>query len=224
MKNNKIFFLVICIFIFSTQSFSQTIAPDITPKEQKIQEELNGIALPELPEEDEFAVSKKDETVPAALDVDSSEVIKEERVVPNEGNPYFTLSAGLAPYQVSIGILKYFIPEWWGQVDINLVFLPSIPVPDYYKATKFYKPYVAFKIITGYSFYSYRKFEMSLVAQIQFAFISSDDIPILPSLGMRFIIDFFYLDIGVTYAIVTSGVEDPIFTGWYPAISIGFRF
>ena len=220
MKNSKIFLLIVYIFIISTQSFPQTN----TPKEQKIQEELNGISLPELPEENEFAVSKKEDTVPAALDVDSSEVIKEERVTPNEGKPYFTFSAGLAPFQASIGILKYFIPEWWGQIDIDLVFLPSIPVPDYYKATKFYKPYVAFKIITGYSFYSYRKFEMSLIAHVQFAFISSDDIPILPSLGMRFIIDFFYLDFGVTYALVIGGVEDPIFTGWYPSLRIGFRF
>ncbi len=220
MKNSKRFLFVIYIFIISTQSFSQTI----TPKEQKIQEELNDIVLPELPEEDEFAVSKKDEAVPAALDVDSSEVIKEEKGTPNEGKPYFTFSGGLAPFQVSIGMLKYFIPEWWGQIDIDLVFLPSIPVPDYYKAAEFYKPYVAFKIITGYSFYSYRKFEMSFIAQVQFAFISSDDIPILPSLGMRFIIDFFYLDLGVTYALVAGGVEDPIFTGWYPVVRVGFRF
>ena len=220
MKNNKTFLFVIYIFIISTHSFSQ----ELTPKEQKIQDELTNITLPELPEEDEMAVSKKDDIVPKALDIDSAEVIKEERMIPNEGNPYFTFSAGLAPFQGSIGILKYFIPEWWGQLDINLVGLPSIPVPDYYKATKFYKPYVAFKIITGWAFYSYRKFEMSLIAQVQFAFISSDDIPILPSLGVRFIIDFFYLDIGVTYAVVAGGVEDPIFTGWYPAITIGFRF
>ncbi len=220
MKNSKTFLFIIYIFIISTHSFSQ----ELTPKEQKIQDELTNIILPELPEEDEMAVSKKDDIVPAALDIDSAEVIKEERTIPNEGNPYFTFSAGLAPFQASIGILKYFIPEWWGQADINLVFLPSIPVPDYYKATKFYKPYVAFRITTGWAFYSYRKFEMSLIAQVQFAFISSDDIPILPSLGMRFIIDFFYLDIGVTYAFIASGVDDPIFTGWYPAISIGFRF
>ena len=220
MKNNKNFLLIIYIFIISNQSFSQ----EITPKEQKIQEELNSIVLPELPEENEFAVSKKDEVAPAPLDVDSAEVIKEERITPNEGNPYFTLSGGLAPFQGSIGILKYFIPEWWGHLTIDLVGLPSIPVPDYYKATKFYKPYVAFKVTTGWAFYSYRKFEISLIAQVQFAFISSDDMPILPSLGMRFIIDFFYLDIGVAYAVVAGGADDPIFTGWYPAISIGFRF
>lgn len=220
MKNSRILLFAIYIFIISTQSFSQTL----TPKEQKIQEELNDIVLPQLPEENELAVSKKDDTVLAALDIDSAEVIKEEKITPNEGSPYFTFSTGLAPFQVSIGILKYFIPEWWGQLEIDLTFLPSIPVPDYYKAFEFYKPYVAFKIITGYSFYSYRKFEMSLIVQVQFAFISSDDIPILPSLGMRFIIDFFYLDIGVTYAVVAGGVEDPIFTGWYPVISVGFRF
>ena len=224
MKNSKIFFLIIYIFIISTQSLSQETTPDTTPKEQKIQDELTNITLPELPEESELAVSKKDDTVLADLDIDSAEVIKEERTTPNEGNPYFTFSGGLAPFQGSIGILKYFIPEWWGQLTIDLVGLPSIPVPNYYEATEFYKPYVAFKIITGWAFYSYRKFEMSLIVQVQFAFISSDDMPILPSLGMRFIIDFLYLDIGVAYAFVAGGVDDPIFTGWYPVVSIGFRF
>ncbi len=220
MKNSKTFLFFICILITSTQLFTQ----ESTVKEQKIKQELNEIILPELPTENELAMSKKDTPVPVALNIDSSEVIKEERVIPNDGTPYFTLSAGLAPFQVSIGILKYFIPEWWGQLDIDLTFLPSISVSDYYKAAKFYKPYVAFKVITGYAFYTYRKFELSLIAQVQFAFISSDDIPILPSLGMRFIIDFFYLDVGVTYAFVAGGVEFPIFTGWYPAITVGFRF
>lgn len=210
---------ILCFFsLFITSVHTQSL------KEKKIQEESSTLSLPPLPEEDKMSLGKQENSVPPALNIDSTEVIAPERVTPNEGSPYFTLSGGLAPYQVSLGILKYFIPEWWGQLDINVTFLPSIPVENYYTATKFFKPYVAFRVVTGYAFYSYRFFEISIIAQIQFAFISSDDVPFLPSLGMRFIIDFFYIDIGVSYAVTIGSPEEPIFEGWYPALTLGFRF
>lgn len=230
------FFVLLTSILVSLPSVSFMQTPDLSPKEQKMQEELSNMTLPNLPEQDEEStVNISDDTSLDALNIDSSQTVSQESTVPNEGNPYFTLSGGLAPYQASIGILKYFITEWWGQLDINLTFLPTIPVEDYYAASSFYKPFVAFRVITGWSFYSYRIFEMSLIAQVQVAFISSTDIPILPSLGFRFTVSFFYLDIGVSYAVTVGGgdkddndndkgTEDQIFSGWYPAITLGFRF
>ncbi|MGL5955908.1 MAG: hypothetical protein ACRC0X_04805, partial [Brevinema sp.] len=189
--------LLLILFLVPTINYSQ----EMTLKEQKIQEEQANLSLPDLPQQNALSLEANLPKAPAPLDVNSSEVIKQKRTLPNEGNPYFTFSGGLAPYQASLGILKYFIPEWWGQLEINLAFIPSVPVDNYYTATKFFKPYVAFRIITGYSFYNYRIFEISLIAQAQFVFVSTDDIPFLPSLGMRFIFDFFYLDVGVSYAV-----------------------
>ncbi len=218
-----VFSLILCLFSFSTASYSQ----DITPKEERIQLELSNNNLPALPEKSEGTITPKDTApAPAPLAINSTEVIKKEKTVPNGGDPYFTFSGGLAPYQASIGVLKYFIPEWWGQIDINLTFLPSIPVDNYYTATDVFKSYVAFRLITGYSFYSYRFLELSLFAQIQLAFISATDIPIMTSFGFRIAMSFFYLDIGAMYAFTIGVAESDksLFKGWFPAITVGFRF
>ncbi|MGL4677458.1 MAG: hypothetical protein ACRCWI_07300 [Brevinema sp.] len=211
---------LLILLLFPIINYSQ----EMTLKEQKIQEERSNLALPDLPQQDSLSLEANLTKAPASLDINSAEVVKQKRVLPNEGNPYFVFSTSLAPYQASLGILKYFIPEWWGQLEINLTFIPSIPVDDYYTAVGFFKPYVAFRIITGYSFYNYRIFEISLIAQAQFVFVSTDDIPFLPTLGMRFIFNFFYIDVGVSYAVSIGSSTALVFKGWYPSISLGFRF
>lgn len=194
-----------------------------TAKEQKIQEERQNLSLPELPSKKETSSTTKP-TQPNSLDVDSSNVARTERILPNDGVPYFTLSGGLAPYQVSLGILKYFIPEWWGQLDINLAFIPSVSGKFYYTAIDFLEPYVAFKATTGWAFYHFRIFEISLIAQLQVVFVSTEDIPIVPSLGFRFIFDLFYIDVALAYAVGVGSSTKLLFSGFYPAITLGFRF
>jgi len=218
----KILSFIICIILtLPYSSYTQ----DLSEKDKKIQSELLSNTLPELPSIDPNSIGSKELiTTPRALNIDSQEVVKKNKILPNEGKPYFTISAGLAPFQISLGILKYFITEWWGHLELDLSFFPSVPVLDYYKAFSYYKPYVAFKVITGYSFYTFKKFEMSLFAQTQFAFVSTTDIPIILGLGFRFIIDFFWLDIGFSYSITAGGEDSPVFKGFHPILSLGFRF
>lgn len=210
---------ILLLFIVLIPNFIYTQ----TAKEQQIQKEQQELALPELPTDEENIQITPTEK-PKPLDVDSQEVVKKERVLPNDGTPYFTLSGGLAPYQASLGILKYFIPEWWGQLDINLAFIPTVPGEFYYTAVDVLKPYVAFKVITGWAFYSHRIFEISLIAQFQVAFVSTEDIPMIPSLGLRFVFDLFYIDLAVAYAFGVGSAEELLFSGVFPAITLGFRF
>lgn len=221
-----IMYKILLLLIMSNLFFPLNIhSQQVSKREQKIASELVSNTLPILPELNSNSIEyKKKAKTPAALNINSKEVIKKERILPNEGKAYFTLSGGLAPFQISLGVLKYFIPEWWGQLELDLSFFPSVPVLDYYKAFSYYKPYVAFKVITGYAFYTYKLFEMGLFVQAQFAFISTTDIPISMGLGFRFIIDFFWLDLGFSYSVTAGGTESPIFKGFHPILSLGFKF
>ncbi len=216
----KKFAFLLVFVLFATNVFTQ----DLTLREQKIQEEQQNITLLGLPPENEMAIRPQNSTIPIALDIDSEEIVKKRvRTLPNNGDPYFILSGGLAPYQASIGILKYFIPEWWGQIDLMVSFIPTDPVDNYYTAFSEFGYYGAFRVVTGYSFFEKDIYEISVIAQFQFVFIGTDDIPMLPSLGMRFIFDWFYLDVGVSYAL-EIGSTNLVFSGWYPAVTIGVRF
>lgn len=210
--------------LFSVPLFSQQTAP-LSLKAQKIQAELENESLPELPETEKVAENSEiKQEIPDSLNIDSQEVVKKSRTVPNEGKPFFTLSGGLAPYQANLGILKYFIPEWWGQIEIGMTIFPNVPVNNYYTAVQFFKPYIALKIITGYSFFTKKQFEMSLFVQAQAAFIGTTEIPIIPAAGFRFTISFFWLDVAVGYAVTVGGTSSPIFSGVQPVIALGFRF
>ncbi|MGL4388776.1 MAG: hypothetical protein ACRCTJ_05235 [Brevinema sp.] len=210
-------FYLLLMLIFSQHIYAQE---ELSLKKQKIQQEMTNVELPNPPKD---AKSSKTD-IPEKLQINATtEAVKKEKTVPNKGNPYFTISGGLAPYQASIGILKYFIPEWWGHLELNLSFFPTIQVENYYLARSF-NPFVAFKIITGYSFYSTQIFEMSLFAQVQFAFISTSEIPFIISLGFRFIFPFIWIDLGASYSISVTGNDSHIFNGFHPTISAGFRF
>ncbi len=210
----KLFFTV---FLFVSPVYVQDT------RSQIIQQEEQDLTLPPLPSTtNQTAVS--DPATPQKIDVNSDSIVVTEKVVPNEGNPYFVFSFGLTPYQLSIGILKYFIAEWWGQIDIDLTFIPNVPNDNYYTAYDHYKPYVAFKIVTGYSFYQQGIYDLGVFAKVQFAFVSTDDIPVIPSAGFRFAFDFFYVDLGLGYAVGTSKDAELLFSGLQPAISFGFRF
>ncbi|MGL4393903.1 MAG: hypothetical protein ACRCS8_01575 [Brevinema sp.] len=208
---------LLIILFFAQDIFAQTSS---STKEQKIQQEMDEVALPPLPKTEKEA--KID--VPDKLQINAStEAVKKEKSIPNKGNPYFTLSGGLAPYQASFGILKYFIPEWWGHLELNLTFFPTKPSENYYTATPL-NPFVGFKIMTGYSFYSMQFFELSVFAQVQFAFVSTSDIPFVAGLGLRFMFPFLWLDIGASYSVSATGEESNVFNGFHPMISLGFRF
>ncbi len=83
---------------------------------------------------------------------------------------------------------------------------------------------MAFKAILGYSFYQNGIYDIAVQAKIQFAFISIEDVPIIPSLGMRFTFNFFYMDIGFAYAFGISETSTLLLSGFLPAVSLGFRF
>ncbi|MGL4561675.1 MAG: hypothetical protein ACRCV0_05260 [Brevinema sp.] len=214
------FFLLFAFIVFQELYAQEENIQELSPKEQKIQQEIADVSLPKLPkEEKDLAVD-----VPEKLQINAStEAVKKEKSIPNKGNPYFTFSGGLSPYQAGIGILKYFIPEWWGHLELNLSFFPTIPVENYYTVSR-YSPFVAFKIITGYSFYSMQFFEMSLFLQVQFAFVSTTDIPFILSLGFRFMFPVIWIDLGASYSVSTTGIESKVFKGFHPTISVGFRF
>lgn len=220
MRKIWIFHSLILFIICNGNIYAQTSSL----KEAKIEQELSKPNLPELPESSELEkLNSENENSLEAMEIDSDTVVKAERLNPNDGKPYFVFSTSMAPFQVSLGILKYFIPEWWGQFELNLTFLPSVPVENYYASASLYRPYIAFRVMTGYSFYAYKIFEISLLTTVQFVFISSSDVPFIPTLGFRFVFDFFWMDIGVGYA-VTIGAEKQLFKGFYPAITLGFRF
>ncbi|MGL4367613.1 MAG: hypothetical protein ACRCTQ_04975 [Brevinemataceae bacterium] len=212
--------ILIVLIMFPGALYSEEVSNPI--KEEKINQELSN-TLPVLAVTNDTK-NKSEQPVQEPLDINSQKVVKSDKVIPNDGKIYFTLSGGLAPYQFNLGILKYFIPEFWGQLELNLVFFPDVPVSNYYTALSYFKPYVGFKVIAGYSFYTYKKLEISLFVQFQFSFISLQDVPIIPSLGFRFAIDFFWIDIGVGYSISAGGTSTPIFQGFSPTISLGFRF
>lgn len=193
---------------------------ELSLKDQKINQEMTN-ETPKLPEN----TSEPKIDIPQKLQISAtSEAVKKEKEIPNKGNPYFTLSGGLSPYQASIGMLKYFIPEWWGQLELNLSFFPATPNTDYYGLGIKYNPFVAFKIMTGYSFYSIQFFEMSLFTQIQFAFVSTTDIPFIFALGFRFVFDFIWLDLGASYSVSSTGIPSQYFKGFHPVVAVGFRF
>lgn len=218
-------FILSAFILFSVpfSVYAQNAAGEPTLRQQRVQEEITSSNLPALPEGRETA--KKNE-VPQGLNIASDEVVKTRKAVPNDGKAFFTVSGGLAPFQVSLGVLKYFIAEWWGQADLGVYFFPKIAYENYFIAVKHndFSPYIGFKVSSGYSFYNARDFEASIFVTMQFAFISTVDIPIIFGGAFRFIYRIFWVDLGVLYSYTAGGAQSPIFNGVQPYFTLGFRF
>ncbi|MGL5722211.1 MAG: hypothetical protein ACRCY4_07425 [Brevinema sp.] len=232
MKYRSQIFLLILLslnvsFMFaqnSTNTNNVNATNQLSPREEKIRQEIEADNLPPLPGDPERGNRAAD--VPRELNINSEAVVRAQREVPNEGKPYFTISGGLAPFQASLGILKYFIAEWWGQAELGVYFFPQAPENNYFAAVarNDLSPFVGFKILTGYAFYNFRDFEMSFLINIGFSFINTTSIPIIFGTGFRFQYKFFLIDLGFLYSITTGGTPSPVFNGFQPIVMLGFRF
>ncbi|MGL5254605.1 MAG: hypothetical protein ACRC9L_06415 [Brevinema sp.] len=223
----RFFFIILCLKVsfISAQTTTNTQATNkLSPREEKIQQEIEADNLPPLPGDAQGGTRSSD--IPRELNINSDAVVRTQRQIPNEGRPYFTISGGLAPFQASLGILKYFIAEWWGQAELGVYFFPQSPADNYFLAAvrNDISPFVGFKVNTGYAFYTFRDFEMSLFINMGFAFINTTDIPIIFGLGFRFQYKFFLIDIGALYSITAGGSQSPVFNGFQPIVIAGFKF